>query len=169
MSITLTDVPAAVADYIRQNVTIEVSEVTHGKSSVLQPNERATFAITLVNATDVVGLVDIVYDVSIHPDSVAVLRAFSPTLLPCRKKFDLSLDPMNEGDENGRLVIWPAKVSGYATLVPGGTITFGDFSVQTKDLGDATVKCHIYASVDQASLFPPDQPGSTVEQKLTVQ
>ena|SRR5579872_1974006 len=48
MSIILGDVPAAVADYIEQNVTIEVSDVTHSTSSVLQPDEDATFT----NATE---------------------------------------------------------------------------------------------------------------------
>ena len=43
MSIILSDVPAAVADYIEQNVTIEISDVVHSTSSVLQPDEEATF------------------------------------------------------------------------------------------------------------------------------
>ena len=71
MSITLTDVSAAVADYIKQNVTAEVSNVTHGTSSVLQPDEEATFTVTLTNATDGVRLINIVYDLSIHPSSAA--------------------------------------------------------------------------------------------------
>jgi len=79
MSITLTDLPAAVADYVKQNVTVEVSEVTHGSSTVLQPQERATFSVTVTNAADGIRLGNIVYDLSIDPpspDPVAVLLAF---------------------------------------------------------------------------------------------
>lgn len=43
------------------------------------------------------------------------------------------------------------------------------FSLHTKELGDATLRCHIYATVDQASLFPADQPSSTVKRLFTVQ
>jgi hypothetical protein len=169
MGITLTDVPAAVADYIEQNVTVEVSEVTHGSSSVLQPHERAKFTVTLTNEAHGVRLVDIVYDLSIAPDTVARLHAFGSALMPSREGFDLSLPPLKEDQEVGRLVVWPNERTGLATLEPGQVIKFDDFSVQTKKLGDATIKCRIYASVDQASLFPPDQPANTVKRTLKVQ
>jgi hypothetical protein len=169
MSITLTDVPAAVADYIKQNVTVEVSDVTHGTSSVLQPDEDATFTVTLTNATEGVRLIDIVYDVSIHPASAAYLYPFGSILRPCRSEFDLSKPVLKEDDTPSRLVVWPLEATGLATLDPGQVIKFDDFSVHTKELGDATVRCHIYATVDQASLFPSDQPSSTVKRSFTVQ
>jgi hypothetical protein len=46
---------------------------------------------------------------------------------------------------------------------------FDGFSLHTRELGDATLRCHIYATVDQASLFPADQPSSTVKRLFTVQ
>ena len=76
MSIILSDVPAAVADYIEQNVTIEISDVVHSTSSVLQPDEEATFTVTLTNATEGVRLINIVWDVSIHPPTAAYLHPF---------------------------------------------------------------------------------------------
>jgi hypothetical protein len=169
MSLTLTDLAAAVADYVRQKVAVEVSEVTHGSSSVLQPHERDRFTVTLTNATDGVRLVNIVYDLSIDPDSVAVLHGFGSALMPSREGFDLRLPLLQEDQEVSRLVVWPNERTGLATLDPGQVIKFDDFSVQTKKIGDATIKCHIYATVDQASLFPQDQPGSTVKRTLKVQ
>jgi hypothetical protein len=169
MSITLTDVPAAVADYVKQNVTVEVSDVTHGTSSVLQPDEEATFTVTLTNATEGVRLINIVYDVSIHPASAAYLHPFGSLTRPCRSEFDLGKPVLKEDDKPSRLVVWPMEATGLATLDPGQVIKFDDFSVHTKELGDATVKCHIYATVDQASLFPSDQPSSTVKRSFTVQ
>jgi hypothetical protein len=35
-------------------------------------------------------------------------------------------------------------------------------------LGDATIKCTLHATVDQASLFPAEQKGSTTTRNLTV-
>ena len=66
-------------------------------------------------------------------------------------------------------MVWPLDATGLATLDPGQVIKFDDFSVHTKELGDATLRCHIYATVDQASLFPTDQPSSTVKHSFTVQ
>ena len=40
MTISLSDIPAAVADYIKSNVTVDVTEVKHGISSVLQPQRE---------------------------------------------------------------------------------------------------------------------------------
>jgi hypothetical protein len=169
MSITLTDVPAAVADYVKQKVTVEVSEVMHGSSRVLEPDERAGFTVTLANAADGIRLINIVYDLTVDPDSVARLLAFGSILRPSREGFDLSLPVLREDDQVGRLVVWPREATGLATLDPGQVITFDGLSVQTRKLGDATVTCRIYATVDQASLFPRDQPGSTVERAMKVQ
>ena len=72
MSISLTDIPAAVADYIQSNVTVEVSEVKHGISTVLQPHEKGTFDVSVTNNGDV-NLTDLVYELSVSPSSVAKL------------------------------------------------------------------------------------------------
>ena len=48
-------------------------------------------------------------------------------------------------------------------------MTTPELQVKTQDtLGDATIKCTLHATVDQASLFPAEQEGSTVKRKLTV-
>lgn len=169
MSIILSDVPAAVTDYIEQNVTVEVSDVTHSTSSVLQPDEDATFTVTLTNATEGVRLTDIVWDLSVHPPAAAYLYPFGSLTRPCRNEFDLSKPVLREDDKPSRLVVWPIEVTGLATLEPGQVIKFDGFSLHTKELGDATLRCHIYATVDQASLFPADQPSSTVKRPFTVQ
>jgi hypothetical protein len=161
MSIILGDVPAAVADYIEQNVTIEVSDVTHSTSSVLQPDEEATFTVALTNATEGVRLINIVWDVSVPPPSAAFFHAFGNLARPYRSEFDLSKPVLREKDEPSRLVVWPINATGLATLDPGQIIKFDGFSLHTKELGDATV--------DRAGLFPADQPSSTVKRLFTVQ
>jgi hypothetical protein len=42
MSISLSDLPAAVAEYITNHVSVRVGEVKHGTSSVLRPHEKGT-------------------------------------------------------------------------------------------------------------------------------
>jgi hypothetical protein len=165
----LSDVPAAVADYIEQNVTIEVSDVVHSTSSVLQPDEDATFTITVTNAAEGVRLINLVWDVSVHPPSAAYLHPFGSLTRPCRTEFDLSKPVLTEDDQPSRLVTWPINGSIFGALEPGQVLKFDDFSLHTKELGDATLRCHLYATVDQASLFPVDQPSSTVKHSFTVQ
>jgi len=47
MSISLSDIPAAVADYIKNNVTVAVSAVKHSGSTVLQPTVAARVKASL--------------------------------------------------------------------------------------------------------------------------
>jgi hypothetical protein len=56
------------------------------------------------------------------------------------------------------------------TSVDGGvSVTTFDLEVKTQaTLGDATIKCTLHATVDQASLFPAEQKGSTTTRNLTV-
>ena len=49
MTISLSDIPTAVADYIKDNVTVEVTEVKHGISTVLQPHEKGKFDVIVTN------------------------------------------------------------------------------------------------------------------------
>ena len=51
MTITISDIPNAVADYLNTQVTSTVSTVTPDVSSSLQPGEDGTFSVTVVNAS----------------------------------------------------------------------------------------------------------------------
>jgi hypothetical protein len=63
MSISLSDLPLAVPDYVKNNVSVEVSEVTHGISTGLQPGEKGTLNISFTN-NGFVRLTDLVYELS---------------------------------------------------------------------------------------------------------
>ena len=57
----------------------------------------------------------------------------------------------------------------FGSVDGGASVTTPDLQVKTQGtLGDATIKCTLHATVDQASLFPAEQEGSTVKRKLTV-
>ena len=49
MTFILNDLPASVAEYIRDNVTVEVTRPKTGTSSSLQPGDTADFTVNLTN------------------------------------------------------------------------------------------------------------------------
>ena len=166
MSISLSDLPTAVADYVKNNVTVEVSEVKHGISSVLQPHEKGTFNVTVTNKGNV-RLTDLVYELSVSKPKVAKL--ISPAGFPTFALDDIGGDPIGGGDETNRMFVGNSLAVGWNTLEAGATVTSPDWEVKTQaELGDATIKCVLHATVDQASLFPADQEGTPSTSKLTV-
>ena len=72
MSIDLSDIPAAVADYLNTQVTTAISTLTP-TSSTLNPNEEASFTVTVTNIGDV-RLTDVKYHVQISPATIAKLK-----------------------------------------------------------------------------------------------
>ena len=168
MALTLSDIPAAVADYIQQNVTVTVTQVKHGISSVLQPNEKGKFDVVVTNNGGV-RLTDIVYELSISPDSVAKLISPSGMLMGARKGLDPASDVIANGDETAKMFLFPLDALSFSSVDAGQSVTNPELQVTTKrSLGVATITCTIHASVDQASLFPADQESTAATRKLTV-
>src|SRR5262245_51316962 len=87
MSISLPDIPTAVSDYIKDNVTVEVTEVKHGISTVLQPHEKGKFDVVVTN-NGTVRLTDLIYELSVSPESVAKLLSPGAILIIVRKGLD---------------------------------------------------------------------------------
>jgi hypothetical protein len=168
MSISLSDIPAAVADYIQSSVTVEVSEVKHGISTVLQPHEKGTFNVTVTN-NGVVRLTDLVYELSVKPGKVAKLIVPEASLV-FGTLDGIDGDPLAHNSEVTTMFISPFidEVS-FATIDGGASATTPDFQVKTQGtLGDATITCILHATVDQASLFPAEQERSPSTRTLTV-
>jgi len=166
MTISLSDIPAAVADYIRSSVTVEVSEVKHGISTVLQPHEKGTFNVTVTNNGNV-HLTDLVYELSVSPSSVA--QFISPEGIVIFALDDINGDPIPNGKEVDKMFIQGIAAANFVSVDGGASVTTPDLQVKTQgSLGDATIKCTLHATVDQASLFPAEQEGSTAKRKLTV-
>jgi hypothetical protein len=168
MTLSLSDIPAAVADYIQNNVTVTVTEVKHGISTVLQPNEKGKFDVTVTN-NGAVRLTSIIYELSISPGDVAQFLSPSGMLMGAREGLDPSSAVIPNGQETTRMFLFPLDVLNFSSVDPGETVTNPELQVTTKhDLGDATIKCTIHATVDQDSLFPADQESSVAKRKLTV-
>jgi len=170
MSISLSDIPAAVADYIKNNVTVAVSAVKHSGSTVLQPHEKAAYTVTVTNNGSV-GLTDLVFELSIAPASVAKLLARSNGLTASSfKHLDLSGGVIADGTEVDNMFLVPIPgIANFAAVDPRSSVTTPELQVQTKALGGATITCFIHATVDQATLFPAEQQGKKVTSDFTVQ
>ena len=168
MTISLSDIPTAVADYIKDNVTVEVTEVKHGISTVLQPHEKGKFDVIVTNNGNV-RLTDLIYELSISPDNVAKLVSPGGILIIVKKALDPDSDVIPNGDEATKMFVTPNGAIVYASVDPGDSVTFPELQVSTGNtLGTATIKCSIHATVDQASLFPEDEESSVAKQTLTV-
>ncbi len=163
MTIVLNDIPPSVADYITQNVTVEVTKPHTGNSSVLQPNDDATFDVTLTNK-GTVGLVNVQYHLTIDDPTVAQFLSFGSALYPSRADFG---EDVFSGDDTQTptLLVSPVELTGLANLEPGADLTFSEFRLHLRKKGAAGIKVHIHADIDQSTLFPSTQRGnaSTVD------
>ncbi len=166
MSISLSDLPAAVATYVTNNVIIEVSAVKHGISTVLQPNERATFHVTVTNK-GAVRLTDLIYELSVSPKSVAQL--ISPADAVVFAQTSLGGAPIPNGHEVDTMFLSAIEAVSWTSVDGGESVSTPELEVKTQStLGDATIECTLRATVDQSSLFPPEQEGPTARCQLTV-
>jgi hypothetical protein len=67
------------------------------------------------------------------------------------------------------MFLFPFDILEFASVDQGHSVTNPELLVTTqKTLGDATIKCTIHATIDQASLFPAGQESSVVKRTLTV-
>lgn len=166
MPISLSDLPAAVADYVKNTVSVRVSEVQHGISTVLQPHEKGTFNVTVTNS-GVVRLSNLIYELSVSPGSVAKL--ISPEGPATFARDGIGGDPIPNGSEVERLFLTGIADVSWTSVDGGASVTTEDLQVKTQQtLGDATIECTLHATVDQTSLFPGEQAGSPTTRKLTV-
>jgi hypothetical protein len=167
MTIILNDIPPSVADYITQNVIIEVTNPRTGNSDVLQPKDDATFDVTLTNK-GVVSLINVQYHLTIDDPTVAQFFSFGSALLPSRA--DFGEDAFSGDDtQTPTLLVSPVDLTGLATLTPDAPVTFQDFRIHLRKKGTAEIKVHIHADIDQASLFPTTQRGNSTTAAIEVE
>src|SRR5215831_12315053 len=115
MSLSLSDIPAAVAEYITHNVTVEVTEVRHGISTVLQPNEKGKFDVIVKNNGSV-RLTNIIYELSISPENVAKLVSLSGVLMAARTGLAPTSEEIPFGQEVTRMFLFPADVVDFSSV-----------------------------------------------------
>ena len=78
-------------------------------------------------------------------------------------------DPIPNGAEVDRLFLSGVADVSWTSVDGGASMTTSDLQVKTQAaLGDATIRCTLHATVDQASLFPVEHAGSAASRELTV-
>jgi hypothetical protein len=156
MPIELIDIPSAVADYLDNQVTTTISEVSSG--GTIEKDEVGTFSVTVRNADATQGgvrLVNVRYHLTISPPSVAKFVANTSALAPQRASTNPNDPTLGFGDLTDVLVIFP--VAGFTTqaeIDAGEEAVFEALKLQALKVGTATIKCHVHADIDQSSLFP---------------
>jgi len=157
MTFILNDLPASVAEYIRDNVTVEVTRPKTGTSSSLQPGDTADFTVNLTNK-GAVRLLNVKYHFQ-TPIAASTVVQYKVPLSSLANGYRADFgEPFLHGVDSETLLVEPLLNS---TLDPnGGTLSFNGTIDMHKKGGDLVISCHIHADVDQASLFPTQQKGN---------
>jgi hypothetical protein len=155
MPIDLIDIPAAVADYLDNQVKTTVSPVIgkQPEKSDLTPGQNGTFTVTVTNRgmPDGVRLTNLTYHVKISDESIAQL------IVPesVAEAFDTlaGTTPLQPGSQLAAM---------FVRLPAGTTLDVGEsqllqIDVHCRDQGDAKITCHVHADIDQSDLFPHSQ------------
>jgi hypothetical protein len=167
MSIQLADIPAAVADYLDTKVTTSVSAVAPVKNDdpLLTPGEDGVFLVTVTNASapDGVRLTNVVYHISVTPDTVAQLVVTSNPIIETRAKL-----------HDTQLLKAGTKVSAmFCTITTDTVLEVGDedalaLNVHCVAVGDATIDAHIHADVAEDDLFPTGENSTNGKSSFSV-
>ncbi len=168
MSIVLTDIPAAIRDYLDKEVTVEITKVT----THLEPFEEGTFTVTVTNASGAAGvqLTGLAFHVTVSDPTIIDILAFDDAagLHTTRENANPNSAVVKNGDPapNGEMCVF--LNSATASVLEVGETTQLELDYRAKKAGDTSIKCHIHGTVDQASLFPTNQAGLDDEHQVKV-
>lgn len=168
MSLALTDIPAAIRDYLDTAVTVEITKVT----THLEPLEEGTFTVAVTNAAAPTGvqLTGLSFHVTVTDPTVIDILALDDAagLHTTRENASPTSAVVKNGDPapNGEMCVFLNSAS--ASVLEVGENTQLELSYKAKKAGDTSIRCHIHASVDQNSLFPANQAGRNDEHPVKV-
>jgi uncharacterized repeat protein (TIGR01451 family) len=160
MTIILNDLPASVAAYIRDNVTVDVTKPKTGTSSTLQPGDTADFTVTLTNK-GTIRLLNVKYHLSISNTNAAQFKVPASSI-GFLYRADFGDAPLH-GVDSDTLLVEPV-LGTNATLDPdGGTLSFAGTIDMHKKGVDVQIGVHIHGDVDETTIFPTNQRGTESE------
>lgn len=166
MSITLNDLKTATETYVDDEVDVNITRITRN----LEPGEEGTFDLQITNATETNGfrLDDVVLHLEVAPASKAKLVVPGSALLLPRA----STDPNDPRLAANSLVDVMFVFFQEGDFVPNTTLDPGEvleleLEYHAVAAGDATITCHVHATVDLGGLFPR-QTGVNGSKSVTV-
>ena len=170
MSIILSDIPNAVADYLNTQVTSTVSEVTPAVSTSLQPLEDGFFEVTVTNAAapNGVRVTDVKHHLKIPP--------ITPNGNTFRAKFHVPATPPARAttDPNGPLLAVGIQVAEMFLFPLDSVLEVGDFdrvsglSIHSISVGDFEITCHIHGDILLDDLIPNGENNPTFRRDVTI-
>jgi hypothetical protein len=170
MSINLSDIPNAVADYLNTHVESIVTEVVPDVSGSLQPGEGATFTVKATNAAapDGVRLVNVKHHLripTISPSSQTVRAKLRvPTTPPARATTDPNDPVLAANLQVAEMFLFPLD----PVLEVGDTDTIVGLRINALSVGSAEITCHIHADIDRDDMFPNGENNPTGTRQFSV-
>ena len=157
MTINLFDIPTATAAYIDNEVDVEIRRITGN----LESSEDGTYTVRVTNppAPRGVKLSDISLHLTVSPGSVAQLLAPGSALLNPQATNNADGPRLSRDEEVDEMFVFFAATDSDNDLVLDGTLDVGEqfdleLGYRAMAAGDATISCHVHASVDVDDLFP---------------
>lgn len=164
MTINLADLPAATNTYIDDEVDVTITKVTRN----LQPNEDGTFTISITNGA--VRLRDVVLHVTSNdPTAVLLMPPGSAMLFPRATANESDPRLPSNVPVAGMFVFYLSddpEITPNSILEPGELREL-ELEYHAEAVGDATIFCHVHASVDVDDLFPRSS-GSNGSKVVTI-
>lgn len=170
MSITLSDIPNAVADYLNTQVTSTVSAVTPAVSGSLQPGEDGNFTVTVTNAAapNGVRLTDVKHHLTIPPTTPNgnTFRAkfIVPSSPPARATTNANDLPLAVNSQVTQMFLFPLD----PVLEVGDTDTVVGLKIRSISVGDFEITCHIHADILVDDLIPNGENNPTFRRDVTI-
>ena len=168
MTIALTDIANAVHDYLDTQVTVQITKVT----ARLEPLEEGTFTVQVTNAGAPSGvqLTGLAFHVTVpDPTIIDILGFDDPAGFHTTRENANPTSPVVKNGNpapNGEMCVF-LNTDDLATLEVGETSQV-ELQYRAKKAGQTSIKCHIHATVDQDTLFPPNQAGVNDEHQVKV-
>lgn len=153
MTLALTDIPAAVEDYLRDSVTIDLGPVTpkDPAQDILTPGQAATTRLTVTNGDSATGirLTNVLYHVTVNDPTVLPLLAPGQLIVFAFADRDKT-KPIAHDTQVGDMYV---ENSIETSLDAGQTSTALNLSLQCLKQGDVTVTVRVVADIDTDDLF----------------
>jgi hypothetical protein len=155
MTVSLLDISTATADYIENHVEVGVGRVTGN----LQADEEGTYTVRVTNdaAPNGIRLTQVTLHITVSPGTVASLRPPTGLLVFARASANSSDPLLGRDDEVSEMFVFfigPGVNEEVDGILDVGELLELEFGYRAKRAGNATITCHIHASIEVDDLFP---------------
>lgn len=153
MTLALTDIPAAVEDYLRDSIRIDLGPITpkDPAQDILTPGQAATTTLTVTNGDSATGirLTNVLYHISVSDPGVLALVAPGQLIVFAFADREKTT-PIKHDTRVGEMYV---ENSTQTSLDAGQTSTALNLGLQCLEQGDVTITARVVADIDTDDLF----------------